>query len=141
MLQYLQKRLPEEWVKPVQQICMRNSHPTQKVRQFCSNYKIHPSSLKHFTVQELVDDPDLWLVSSNESKKRQKYLKEIYPKHVKQDIDMQPSILQCGRCKKNTVDYYEKQTRGADEPMTCFASVYHAAIDGVNNINPCICKH
>tara|TARA_B110000908_G_scaffold168240_1_gene222770 strand:+ start:4084 stop:4557 length:474 start_codon:yes stop_codon:yes gene_type:complete len=34
------------------------------------------------------------------------------------------TLLQCGRCKKFTVSYYQRQTRSADEPMTCFAKCH-----------------
>ena len=32
------------------------------------------------------------------------------------------SLLTCRRCKGSNVDYVEKQTRSADEPMTVFAT-------------------
>jgi transcription elongation factor S-II len=31
-----------------------------------------------------------------------------------------PGLFTCHKCKKNTTTYYQKQTRGADEPMTTF---------------------
>ena len=36
--------------------------------------------------------------------------------------DVKDSLLKCGRCKQNTVSYYEMQTRSADEPMTVFCT-------------------
>lgn len=32
------------------------------------------------------------------------------------------SLLKCGRCRQNTVSYYEVQTRSADEPTTKFCT-------------------
>ena len=32
------------------------------------------------------------------------------------------SIYTCGKCKNNKVEYYQKQTRSADEPMSVFVS-------------------
>lgn len=120
MREYLAKRLPESLVEVVQSACNQHEIPTQKARQFCAHYTAHPTSINHFSVPELVEDPDLWLVSTEEAKKRNQYLHDVYPKHVKRDVVIARSILQCGQCKKHTVDYFEKQTRGADEPMTCF---------------------
>jgi DNA-directed RNA polymerase subunit M/transcription elongation factor TFIIS len=31
-------------------------------------------------------------------------------------------ILKCGKCKSNKTDYYQMQTRSADEPMTTYAN-------------------
>lgn len=120
MLAYLSKRLPLELAKSVYTVCQQRAQSAQSARRFCANYKAHPDSSQHFSVDELVDDPDLWLVSTNEGKKRQSYLQSVYPKHVKPKVDIPRSILKCGQCKKHTVDYFEMQTRGADEPMTCF---------------------
>ena len=32
------------------------------------------------------------------------------------------SIYTCGKCKKNKVEHYQKQTRSSDEPMTVFCN-------------------
>ena len=37
-------------------------------------------------------------------------------------IEAKESQLQCPKCKKRQVNYYQKQTRSADEPMTTFAN-------------------
>lgn len=120
MLAYVSKRLPTSLADQVMIACKNYTIPAQKVRQFCAYYKAHQTSIRHFTVRELMEDPDLWLVSTEEAKKRNGYLNDVYPKHVKRDLGETRSILQCSQCKKHTVDYFEKQTRGADEPMTCF---------------------
>ena len=31
-------------------------------------------------------------------------------------------MFECGRCKSRNTDYYQKQTRSADEPMTTFVT-------------------
>lgn len=92
------------------------------IRQFCANYTFNASALEHFTVNELVNNPELWLIGTKEASIRQEWLKEAYPKHIKAIDDGVESILKCGKCKQHKVDYYQKQTRGADEPMTCFCT-------------------
>lgn len=94
----------------------------QQTRSFCAHYQDFPTALEHFSPEELIKAPELWLVSSEESQKRAAWLKEVYPKNIVRTIDITDSVLQCGKCHQNTVDYYEKQTRGADEPMTLFAN-------------------
>tara|TARA_B110000908_G_scaffold172730_1_gene242463 strand:- start:17221 stop:17601 length:381 start_codon:yes stop_codon:yes gene_type:complete len=91
-----------------------------KVREFCAYYKKYPTALEYFTQKELLNSPDLWFVGTKEAKQVDTWLKEAYPS-VKTDTDeITESILVCGKCKERKVDYYQKQTRGADEPMTCF---------------------
>lgn len=93
----------------------------QTVRVFVTNYKYNPSALKYFTVDQLIKSPELWLLGTEQAKIRDSWLQEVYPTIKTQDDDtMAPSILVCGKCKQRKVDYYQKQTRGADEPMTCF---------------------
>lgn len=118
---YLQGRLPNEIVSSVEKSCKRTKYPVQSARQFCAHYDVNASALEHFSVVELTQAPELWFVSHPEGQKRTQWLREVYPKHIKRTVDITDSVLQCGKCKKNSVDYYEKQTRGADEPMTLFA--------------------
>jgi len=92
----------------------------QKIRQFCANYRENPSALEHFSVVDLVSDPQLWFIGTDEATTRNKWLEEVYPKFKKKAEEMEDSMLQCGKCKQHKVDYYQKQTRGADEPMTVF---------------------
>lgn len=92
-----------------------------QARQFVSSFKFNRSALDHFSVEELLKSPDLWLVGTDEAKKRDEWLQEVYPLVEEQDQqDIVKSILVCSGCKQRKVDYYQKQTRGADEPMTCF---------------------
>ena len=96
-------------------------HTPQQARMFCAYYRAYSSALEHFSHQDLIKAPELWLVSTEHSRLRTTWLQEVYPKHIERTVDITDSILKCGKCQKNTVDYYEKQTRGADEPMTLFA--------------------
>ena len=41
---------------------------------------------------------------------------------LKAQEDEYEGILTCGKCKSNKTDYYQMQTRSADEPMTTYAS-------------------
>lgn len=121
MKPFLRSKLPKALVTPIHKICSASKNPSQDARQFCAHYAENPSALDHFQPAELIQAPELWFVSHQEGHLRNKWLEEVYPKHIERIIDITDSVLQCGKCKKNTVDYYEKQTRGADEPMTLFA--------------------
>jgi hypothetical protein len=114
MDEYIQKHLPSNIHLP------SNSEPAD-IRIFCDYYAFNPSALTHFSVKSLISNPDLWLVGTAESEKRQKWMEEAYPTDIHRNIDEIESILTCGKCKQRKVDYYEKQVRGADEPMTIFA--------------------
>ena len=122
MKPFLRSKLPNQLVSSVNNLCLTSKHPTQDARQFCAHYAENPSALEHFRVDELIQSPELWFVSHQEGQRRTEWLLEVYPKHIEKHIDITDSVLQCGKCKQNTVDYYEKQTRGADEPMTLFAN-------------------
>tara|TARA_B100000780_G_C21108805_1_gene447922 strand:- start:398 stop:796 length:399 start_codon:yes stop_codon:yes gene_type:complete len=122
MKSFLRSKLPKTLVTPVNEICSASKNPIQDARQFCAHYAENPSALEHFPVAELIQAPELWFVSHKEGQRRTEWIQEVYPKHIEKHIDITDSVLQCGKCKQNTVDYYEKQTRGADEPMTLFAN-------------------
>ena len=92
----------------------------QLIRQFCANYKFNPSALNHFSPHELISDSQLWYIGTEEAKNRMEWLDEAYPKDIKGAEEMEDSLIQCGKCKQFKVDYFQKQTRGADEPMTVF---------------------
>ena len=117
MRKYLGSVLPTALVREILPLITT----PQQARSFCAHYRQYPSALEHFSPQDLVRSPELWLVSSEQSRTVAKWLAEVYPQHIERTVDITNSVLQCGKCKKNTVDYYEKQTRGADEPMTLFA--------------------
>jgi|TARA_B110001452_G_C15208171_1_gene419119 DNA-directed RNA polymerase subunit M/transcription elongation factor TFIIS len=119
---FLYSALPKQIAKNVHQYCLTSKTPNQHARQFCAHYAENPSATDHFTLEELIQAPELWFVSHEEGQRRNTWVKEVYPRHIERTIDITDSVLQCGKCKQNTVDYYEKQTRGADEPMTLFAN-------------------
>ena len=115
--QYLRRHLPMDLAR---KILTRTRAPID-LRRFCANYAHYSSAIKHFSVEELLFNPELWLVRTPEAQTRQNWLHEAYPSNIQQTVDdITESILQCGKCKQRKVDYYQKQTRGADEPMTCF---------------------
>jgi len=115
MDEYIARNLPGHIQLPI-------SISPADVRIFCNYYAFNPSALTHFSVESLIASPDLWLVGTDESAKRRAWMEEAYPKDIKLNIDEIESILVCGKCKQRKVDYYEKQVRGADEPMTIFAN-------------------
>ena len=121
MKPFLNSKLPKSLVNNVYKYCTASKTPTQHARQFCAHYAVNPSAIEHFSLKELMQSPELWFVSHEEGLLRTEWLKQVYPQHIERIIDITNSVLQCGKCKQNTVDYYEKQTRGADEPMTLFA--------------------
>ena len=92
-----------------------------RIRRFCNQYQFHSEALNHFSIPELITNPDLWYMGTEEGKKRHSWLVEAYP-NIEINEEITESILVCGKCKQRQVDYYEKQTRGADEPMTIFAT-------------------
>lgn len=118
MIDYLCKFLPNELAYDILPLIQT----PQQARIFCAHYKDYSSALRHFSHQDLINSPELWLVSSEQSRLIASWLQEVYPKNIQRTVDITDSILKCGKCNKNTVDYYEKQTRGADEPMTLFAN-------------------
>jgi len=91
----------------------------QQVRSFATHFEINPSATEHFSIEQLLQSPDLWLVGTEYAKQRDQWLHEVYPTY-EDTKEITESILICGKCKQRKVDYYQKQTRGADEPMTCF---------------------
>ena len=109
-----------EALPPELQVIVTNLGSPQVIRQFCANYAFNPSALDHFSVQELVSDPQLWYIGTEDAKERKKWLDDAYPKDIQGLEEMEDSMLQCGKCKQHKVDYFQKQTRGADEPMTVF---------------------
>mgnify|MGYP001191831320 CR=1 FL=1 len=113
--EYLKNNLPSDIAQKLTQL------KPNEARLFCAGFKINPTALEHLSIAELADNAELWLLGTSESTTRQEWLEESYPKHIEYAPAIQKSILVCGKCKKRTVDYYEKQTRGADEPMTVFA--------------------
>jgi DNA-directed RNA polymerase subunit M/transcription elongation factor TFIIS len=117
MEDYLKRELPTALAQQILDCCP----DAPAARLFCAGYAANKIALQHNSIQALLHCPDIWLLGTEESVKHQQWLQEAYPKHIEYAPEIQKSILVCGKCKKRTVDYYEKQTRGADEPMTVFA--------------------
>lgn len=115
--EYLQQKLPTTIAQQV----IACGPTAESARFFVAGHDANADALNHFSVYELLENFELWMLGTAESQERQKWLEESYPKHIEYAPEIQKSILVCGKCHKRTVDYYEKQTRGADEPMTVFA--------------------
>lgn len=75
---------------------------------------ISPEKLAVMTPEEMASD---------EMKKlREKLTKEAINDHqMARTQGAKTTLLKCGKCKGNNVEYTEMQTRSADEPMTTFA--------------------
>jgi DNA-directed RNA polymerase subunit M/transcription elongation factor TFIIS len=114
---YVARHLPSSLTKQF----LLQKPTAQDARLFCAGYKKCPTALNHSSLIALLQTPELWLLTTELAVERQEWLRESYPTHIKSDVNIEKSILVCGRCQKRSVDYYEKQTRGADEPMTVFA--------------------
>ena len=122
MKRYLNHNLPKAIVKQVEKFI---TTPAQ-ARFFCSGFASCPEALQSNSIRDLVQNPYLWLPSKNVTE-QQNWLKEVYPKNIEYDTVKIKSVLKCTKCGNNQVEYYEKQIRGADEPMTVFA---HCTVSG-----------
>lgn len=131
MEKYVQARLPRplavQLLKLVKKCQLSQAVSRQTLRAFCTHYKVNPSAVDHFDVTDLVNTPQTWLVSTEYHRQAQTWVKEALPsrERLQQHSSTKRSLLRCGKCNKNQVDYYEMQTRGADEPMTVFAHCLH----------------
>lgn len=102
-----------------------STYGPQVIRKFQAHFKFNPSALQHFSHYELIQNSELWFLGTDEAQRRHQWRLEAYPTHLVSKDEIKDSILQCGKCKRRKVDYYQKQTRGADEPMTIFANCLH----------------
>jgi DNA-directed RNA polymerase subunit M/transcription elongation factor TFIIS len=75
------------------------------------NGEVTPTQLANMTYRDMW--PSYWSLPENQPGVRT----IIISQPVDDDA---PSLLQCRKCKKYTVKYFEMQTRSADEPMTAF---------------------
>jgi|TARA_B110000908_G_scaffold96105_1_gene113660 DNA-directed RNA polymerase subunit M/transcription elongation factor TFIIS len=105
---FLFSKLP----KSIAQKASKSITTPQSARIFCSGYASCSDSLSKNSVEALIANPYLWQPEEY-IKKCQQWREDIYPKNIKYEPKIQ-SILVCGKCKRNTVDYYEQQIRGAD---------------------------
>jgi|TARA_B110000914_G_C15503886_1_gene467275 DNA-directed RNA polymerase subunit M/transcription elongation factor TFIIS len=103
-------------------------HYTQTVRKLVNNLTKSETN-KHPDITTLLSRTDTeWLKVSNERiwtdlNKRNEEITANYEQLLLYSSS-EKTLLQCGRCKKFTVSYYQRQTRSADEPMTCFAKCH-----------------
>lgn len=69
----------------------------------------------------------LALVNKKAYKKLLRQQKDVQLKHEHTLLHStkEKTLLQCKHCGKFTVSYYLRQTRSADEPMTCFANCHN----------------
>ena len=119
---FLLNNLPQNIANKACFVC---TTPNQ-ARTFCSGFDSFPEALQSNSIRDLVQNPYLWLPSKNVTE-QQNWLKEVYPKNIEYDTVKIKSVLICSKCGNNQVEYYEKQIRGADEPMTVFA---HCTVSG-----------
>ena len=107
---------------------MKNDYKNQ-IRQILSNITSTPNSSSvrkriytkewdAFIVGGMNNNelyPELEQEAQRNEEEQARIEKEFLEKKLKID-----SIYTCGKCKKNKVEHYQKQTRSADEPMTVF---------------------
>jgi DNA-directed RNA polymerase subunit M/transcription elongation factor TFIIS len=112
---FIYSKLP----KPIAKEVLLFVNTPAQARMFCNGFASCPSGLLCNTISDLVQNPYLWVPSEN-AILQQKWLEEVYPKNIAYKSPKIKSVIKCIKCKQNSVEYYEKQIRGADEPMTCF---------------------
>jgi DNA-directed RNA polymerase subunit M/transcription elongation factor TFIIS len=79
--------------------------------------KILSGEIKAFTAASLKPQethPEIWIDIVDHKERKDKMAYELRQENVVQ------GLFKCGKCKSDTVTYYQKQTRSADEPMTNF---------------------
>lgn len=127
MEKYLSSKLPSLLASNVSKIIkslnLTHALSRQKIRVFCNRYPHNPAALEKFSVKQLIDNPQLWEISSREDIQRQQWLKESYPAFKQNTTTTtKRSLLKCGNCGQHKVKINAQiQIRGADEPMTIFA--------------------
>jgi DNA-directed RNA polymerase subunit M/transcription elongation factor TFIIS len=93
-----------------------------KIRNLYAWLKINPNVLLTNEVSEIIHwEESVWRMGTNIGDTWQKERLKYFPE-VEEELIMEgQSLLQCPKCKEYKVDFYTKQTRGADEPETIFA--------------------
>ena len=81
---FVHKRLPQQCAKEL----LSHSPTPQQARLFCAGYKASPNTLKDISLHKLLQTPELWLIPTNEPQIRQEWLEEVYPKHIKNDVEI-----------------------------------------------------
>lgn len=112
--------------KIASEIIEKNIHKNEiniYIRNIYAWIKSNPDILKtNVSIKEMLDwDESTWRLGTNVDKLWRESRKKYFPIIEQEKIIQGKSILQCPKCKKYKVDFYTKQTRGADEPETIFA--------------------
>jgi|TARA_B110000967_G_C18755568_1_gene495135 DNA-directed RNA polymerase subunit M/transcription elongation factor TFIIS len=112
--------------KHVFSTCDTSLQYTQRIRKMLYNIKMHPSPLD---IKDISNTTDLcWLKSIHPLKYAAFIAKNDSTRNAHEQTLVfnsdEKSLLQCSYCKKFTVTYFLRQTRSADEPMTCFAKCH-----------------
>lgn len=95
-----------------------------KLTEKLQNGEIDAKQLAFLSFEELY--PELWeerrkIQEELDQKKIALSMKQRYEEMKKTNYK---GVVQCGKCKGWYTEYYEKQTRSADEPMTQFVTCY-----------------
>jgi DNA-directed RNA polymerase subunit M/transcription elongation factor TFIIS len=88
-----------------------NLEKNSRLIEMVENGSIKSQEIAFMTHQEMC--PDKW-----DEKLRRLKLKE--KTKFEQNKQSKTDVYTCRKCKSNNCDYYEMQTRSADEPMTIF---------------------
>lgn len=91
----------------------KNSH----LRTGLVDGSISPEELATMTYEEMVNPAIRLERQESEKKMMEARRTDWLSENIKQTGD---SMMQCRRCKAFKVDYFQMQTRSADEPMTVF---------------------
>jgi transcription elongation factor S-II len=87
------------------------SNLNNKLINEVNNGNLQPHKIAFMTHQEL--NYDIWADKIEAKIKRDKHKYEV-------NRSASTDVFTCKKCKKNECDYYQMQTRSADEPMTTF---------------------
>jgi DNA-directed RNA polymerase subunit M/transcription elongation factor TFIIS len=75
--------------------------------------EILPYEVCRYTKEDMY--PEFW-----------KEVKDAYvPEHVKNPKEKPDGMIKCRKCKSMKTDYYQLQTRSADEPMTTYVTCHN----------------
>ena len=114
-------------------LAQRNSrsyiHYTLAVKRFIFNFANNPSLLSHdidtllfYTDEQLAAGTMVEKIQKEEHERREAFLLLLKEKteNIEKMVDKRDSVLKCRRCNSSSIQFTQKQLRGADEPMTVF---------------------
>ena len=108
-------------------LCSNLNHKENgpKLIQRLVDGELEPEKLAFCTPDELY--PELWERRRKEQEQRDfhKIAASLKSKREEMIRSGYQGVMTCGKCKSNLTEYYEKQTRSADEPMTQFVTCYN----------------